>query len=136
MDGPHFPDITPIQIDPNGVVELLKNLITHKIPAYLLKEANVEIAPILTFIFQATLQQSSVPSDWKTTSIVPLFKKGNHSLPNNYRPVSLSCICSKILEHIVYLHVFAHLSKHNILCDQQHGFWQSRSCETQLIITI
>ena len=81
MDGPHFPDITPIQIDPNGVVELLKNLITHKaagpdkIPAYLLKEANMEIAPILTFIFQASLQQSSVPSDWKTASIVPLFKR-------------------------------------------------------------
>ena len=142
MDGPHFPDITPIQIDPNGVVELLKNLITHKaagpdkIPAYLLKEANMEIVPILTFIFQASLQQNSVPSDWKIASIVPLFKKGNHSLPNNYRPVSLSCICSKILEHIVYLHIFAHLSKHNILCDQQHGFRQSRSCETQLIITI
>ena len=49
---------------------------------------------------------------------------------------ALSCICSKILENIVYSHVFAHLSKHNILCDQQHGFWQSRSCETQLILTI
>lgn len=36
----------------------------------------------------------------------------------------------------MYLHVFAHLSKHNILCDQQHGFQQSRSYETQLIITI
>ena len=70
------------------------------------------------------------------TNIVPLFKNGNHSLPNNYRPVSLTLICSKILEHIVYSHVFAHLSKHNILCDQQHGFQQSRSCETQLILTI
>ena len=36
----------------------------------------------------------------------------------------------------MYSHIFAHLSKHNILCDQQHGFRQSRSCETQLIITI
>ena len=36
----------------------------------------------------------------------------------------------------MYSHVFAHLSKHNILCDLQHGFQQSRSCETQLIITI
>ena len=110
MDGPFLPDINPIQIDPDGIVELLKNLKTHKatgpnkIPAYLLKEANIE--------------------------------KGNHSLPNNYRPVSLTCICSKILEYIVYLHAFAHLSKHNILCDQQHGLWQSRSCKTQLIITI
>ena len=40
-----------------------------KIPAYLLKEASMEIAPILTFIFQALLQQSSVPSDWKMVSI-------------------------------------------------------------------
>ena len=66
MDGPHLSDITPIQIDPNGVVELLKNLTTHKaagpdkIPTDLLKEADIEIAPILTFIFQASLQQSSV----------------------------------------------------------------------------
>ena len=36
----------------------------------------------------------------------------------------------------MYSHIFAHLSKHNILCDQQHGFRQSRSCETKLIITI
>ena len=55
MDDPHFPDITPIQIDPNGLVELLKNLITHKaagpdkIPAYLLKEANMKIAPYTDF---------------------------------------------------------------------------------------
>ena len=57
MDGPHLPDITPIQIDPNGVVELLKNLTTDKatgpdkIPAHLLKEANVEIAPIYSLLY-------------------------------------------------------------------------------------
>ena len=66
MDGPHLPDITPIQIDQKGVVELLQNLTTHKaagpdkITAHLLKEANIEIAPTLTFIFQVSLQQSSV----------------------------------------------------------------------------
>ena len=41
-----------------------------------------------------------------------------------------------ILEHIVYSHIFAHLTHHNILCNQQHGFRQSRSCETQLILTV
>ena len=61
-----------------------------------------------------------------------IFLKSSH----HFGRVSLSCIYSKILEHVVHLHVFAHLSKHNILCDQQHGFRQSRSCETQLIITI
>ena len=79
MNGPHLPDITPIQIDPN--IWCCRILITHKaagpdkIPTHLLKEANIEIAPILTFIFQASLQQSSVQSDWKIANIVPLFKK-------------------------------------------------------------
>ena len=76
----HIYQISPIQIDPNGVVELLKNLITHK-AAGLIKfqltysKKQTEIAPILMFIFQASLQQSSVPSDWKIANIVPLFKK-------------------------------------------------------------
>ena len=52
------------------------------------------------------------------------------------RPVSLTSICCKLLEHIIYSHIFSHLKQHNILCDQQHGFRSGRSCETQLIITI
>ena len=68
--------------------------------------------------------------------MVPLFKKGDRAAPSNYRPVSLTCICSKILEHIIYSHICTHLTRYNILCDQQHGFRHSRSCETQLILTI
>ena len=90
MDGPLLSDITPIQIDPNGVVELLKNLKTHKatgpdkIPTYLLKEANMEIASTLMhFYISCKHHCSRVP----------------HYVPNNYGPVSLTCICSKILEH-------------------------------------
>ena len=45
----------------------------------------------------------------------------------------MTCICSKLLEHI---HIYAHLNKCNILCDQQHGFCQGRSCETQLLLTV
>ena len=142
MEGQHIPDIEPIYIDTNGVTELLQKLKPHKatgpdeIPAYLLKETSNEMAPILTFIFQASLLQSSVPSDWKKANIVPLFKKGDRTVPNNYRPVSLTCICSKILEHIVYSHIFTHLTQYDILSDQQHGFRHLRSCETQLILTV
>ena len=69
-------------------------------------------------------------------NVVPLFKKGDRAAPSNYRPVSLTCICSKILEHVIYSHIFTHLTQYNILCDQQHGFRHSRSCKTQLIISI
>ena len=45
------------------------------------------------------------------------------------------CICSKILEHIVYSHISSHLSQYNILCNEQHDFRNLRSCETQLLLT-
>ena len=105
------PDINPILVETNGVLELLQSLNIHKacgpdeIPAHLLKEACKEFAPSLSFIFQASLQQCTVPLDWKRANIVPLFKKGDRSTPSNYRPVSLTCICSKLLEHIVYSHI-------------------------------
>ena len=41
-----------------------------------------------------------------------------------------------ISEHIVYSHIYAHLAKYNILCDQQHGFRRGCSCETQLLLTV
>jgi len=121
-------------VDANGVLKLLNELDVSKatgpdkIPAHLLKLCSMELAPLL--IFQASIQQSRVPSDWK------IFKKGDRILCHNYRPVSLICICSKLLEHILYSHIFAHLSDHNILCDEQHGFQHRQSCEIQLLCNI
>jgi hypothetical protein len=51
----------------------------------------------------------------------------------NYRPISLTCILSKIMEHIIASNLMKHLESNNILYDLQHGFRSSRSCETQLI---
>ena len=54
-------------------------------------------------------------------------------MASNYRPVSLTCICCKLLEHIVVSNILNHLDHHNILVDCQHGFRAKRSCETQLL---
>ena len=107
------------------------NLQTH-----FLQEVAYEIAPILTVIFQVSLDQGVLPGIWKTAAVVPIFKKGAKSDPGNYRPVSLTCICCKILEYIVYSSITKHLQYHEVLCDGQHGFRQKRSCESQLITTI
>ena len=45
-------------------------------PAYLLKEIASQLAPSLTLVFKASLNQSKLPSDWKTTHIVPAHKRG------------------------------------------------------------
>ena len=71
-----------------------------------------------------------------TVSIVPVFKKGDKHLAVNYRPVSLTSITCKLMEHIMHSQVMDHLDEHSILCDIQHDFRSKRSCETQLIITI
>ena len=56
--------------------------------------------------------------------------------PSNYRPVSLTCVSCKILEHIVFHSVMEHVDWHKILSVFQHGFRALHSCETQLITTV
>ena len=60
-------------------------------------------------------------------------KRGERFKASNYRPVSLTCVCSKLMEHVVVSQVMGHFDQHNILVDCQHGFRKQRSCETQLI---
>ena len=63
----------------------------------------------------------------------PVFKKGTKSDPANYRPISLTCILCKVMEHIIASKLTQHFNQNNILYDLQHGFRERRSCETQLI---
>ena len=128
MDGTSFPDISPLFIFDESVANLLSNLDDHKvngpdgIPATLLKKLATFISPVLTIIFHASLHQGLIPIYWKSANIVPIFKEGERCNPSNYRSVSLICICSKLLEHIIYSHIFLHLKKYDILCEEQHGF--------------
>ena len=95
------------------------------------------MAPLLTFIFQSSLDQGQLPQDWKSANVIPIYKKGNKSDPANYRlAISLTSICSKILERIIYSTISTHLSYHNILSTNQHGFHTGQSCDTQLLEVI
>ena len=82
------------------------------------------------------MDQGAIPDDWKTANVVPIFKKGDRNRPETYRPVSLTSIACKTLEHILCSSIHRHLEAHCILTDAQHGFRKRRSCETPLIITI
>ena len=68
--------------------------------------------------------------------MVPIFKKGEKYKPYNYRPVSLTCICCKLLEHVVVRNIMTHLETNQILYDWQHGFRAKKSTETQLVTLI
>ena len=83
-----------------------------------------------TFLILLSLK---VPFQKKSANVTPVYKKGPKSKPENYRPISLTCICCKILEHIITSNIITHLDKNNLLFQNQHGFRSRVSCETQLI---
>ena len=142
LDSSTHPSVPDILVHPNGVMKLLEYNNPHKaigpddISGMFLKTMRSELVDILTLIFQASLSQGHIPSSWKQAYISPMFKKEDRSKASNYRPVSLTSICCKLLEHIVHSHVISHLDHHNLLTDAQHGFRKSRSCESQLLLTI
>jgi hypothetical protein len=124
------------------VEKLLLNLKPNKaagpddIPPRILKDTAEIIAPILTVIFQKSIDSGILPTDWKNANITPIYKKGERTKASNYRPVSLTSVCCKLLEHIIYSQIISYLDTHKILTPQQHGFRRGHNCETQLIQTI
>ena len=137
-----FPSIPQIDISVAGVAKLLKELDEKKasgpdnISAKILRLAADELAPALTLIFNSSIKTGDLPDDWRTANITPIFKKGDRTTASNYRPVSLTSISCKLLEHIFHRHIMNHLDTHNILTDKQHGFRSKHSCESQLLQTI
>ena len=90
---------------------------------------------MLQNILQQSINESKTPSDWKKANIVPIYEKGDRTKPTNYRPVSLTAVVSKMLEHIVVAQIMDHLDHHKINHENQQGFRSCRSCESQLLLT-
>ena len=136
---PRMPEIT---IDVNGVMKLLHELKVNKapgpdlIPNRVLKECYIELSPILTGLYRKSLKDGHLPRDWLSANVIGIFKKGNEQDASNYRPISLTCVTCKILEHILYSQIMKHYSRHNFISNTQHGFQKGLSCETQLATTV
>ena len=136
--GHHNPDecMTDITISVNGITKLLQGLKPGKAPGpdrirpIFLQKLHSEVAPILHVIFSKSLQEGTLPSGWLKANVSLIYKKGDKTCPANYRPISLTCILCKLLEHIVTSNVVKYLDKHKILYDLQHDFRAKRSCET------
>jgi hypothetical protein len=66
-------------------------------------------------MYRIFIDSHDIPSDWKTATITPKFKKGQPSLPSNYRPIALTCTCCKILEKIIANELILFLKNHNLI---------------------
>ena len=102
---------------------------------YLRKLLSELITP-LAKLFNLSLEEGVVPSEWKEANITPLFKKGSRKKPENYRPVSLTSAVCKLLETLIKDHVVEFLIKHRLINTYQHGFINARSCLANLLCVL
>ena len=81
----------------------------------------------LKHIFSLSFNQGIVPQQLKVAKVIPIFKNGSQTSMDNYRPISLLCVFSKILEKIMLNRLSTFLENNNILCPEQFGFRKSHS---------
>ena len=130
----------PVVVTQEGVKKLLEMLKRGKAPrpdgltGEILCLDTIGCSKILTDIFNLSLRSRRLPCEWKKANATPIFKGGERNLASNYRPVSLTCICCKLLEHIVLHTLQPQLD--DVLCSNQHGFRKNLSCTTQLITVL
>ncbi len=100
-----------------------------KISARMLKETASSISPMVSAIFNISLSTGTLPDTWKSSLVVPVPKSGDPTNPDNYRPISLLPIVSKVLEK----HICDLLLDHFNISDEQWGFQAGKSTANAIL---
>ena len=130
--------LSDIGISEMDVYEALSSLDTTKAEGHdhigpkILKHCASALFEPLHHLFLLCLSQHELPSEWREHMIVPIFKSGDASLVKNYRPISLLCTTSKILEKLIYDKVISYISSSISSC--QFGFRPRHSTTQQLLL--
>ena len=131
--------LSSVSFNDQDILKIIHFLNINKAHGYddisirLIKMCDSSIVRPLSIIFKNCLQSGSFPNNWKKSNVVPIHKKGDKQLLQNYRPVSLLPICGKIFERIIFNPIFEYLEKNSLLCPNQSGFRPFDSCENQLL---
>lgn len=140
LPSPHYLPMDAIFVTSEGIRAVIKKLKNSSscgvdgINAKFLKNTVEYSSIILSCIFSQSLQHSSLPEDWLVGKIVPVHKSGLTHNPSNFRPISLTSVPCKILEHIIFTHLVNFLESNQFFTPSQHGFRKNFSCETQLLV--
>jgi len=128
----------PISTD--ELLKIVKNLKpktsldVNGVSTSLLKKCILSISEPLKHIFNLSFHLGIVPRQFKIAKIVPIFKCGDRNSADNYRPISLLCTFSKILEKIMANRLTEYLEDFDILSIHQFGFRKSHSTEHPMIL--
>lgn len=123
-------------VDQNEVITVIKGLKNKNssgvdgVSIKVVKSVCEEIAQPLAIMINKSIATGEFPSAMKLASVVPILKKGDPTNMENYRPISILSIFSKIFERIIYNRLVKFLDKFNVLSESQHGFRSERSTES------
>ena len=98
----------------------------------LLKHCALAVYQPFHHLFCLSLSQHYIPVEWRTLMVRPIFKLGDRNYVKNYRPISLLCVTSPVLEQIVFNHIINFVI--NSISPYQFGFLRHRSTLQQLLI--
>ena len=100
----------------------------------MLKNCSNELSGPLCYLINLTMINGTIPNEWKLAKVIPIFKYGDRTDPNNYRPIFILPILSKILERAVPSQLLDHLEKYLLLTNFHYGYRKNRS--TKLASTL
>eukprot|EP00116_Pleurobrachia_bachei_P000903 sb/3461165/ len=121
----------------SSVYNVLSKLNARKGPgpddlhSIIFKRCAGSLAHPLSLLFEQAYSGGGLPAIWKSANVVPVHKSGDKRDVRNYRPISLTCIASKVYERIVTQRILDHC--YDKIDSRQHGFLPGRSCLTQLV---
>ena len=102
----------------------------------MLRRTFAVVGPHLLHVVNSSLVTGQVPAEWKSATVLPLFKKGDPADPGNYRPISILSVVGKLCEKLVNSQLSSYLEKNHILSKSQHGFRSGHSTETAMLDTV
>ena len=121
------------------IIKIIKSLKNTNSTGYdnfstkFIKLSSSILAPALAKIINLAIDTGVYPSNLKIAKVIPIFKKGDKTLINNYRPISILSPINKIFEKILYARLIKYINKSNILYKFQYGFRKNHSTEHALI---
>ena len=131
--------ICTLDFNEEELMKIIRNLKVHKahghddISIRMIKICDKSILKPLILLFENSIKSSYYPDIWKKSNIIPVHKKNDKKLVNNYRPISLLPIFGKIFEKIIFNRIYNFLSEENLLNNNQSDFHPSDSCVNQLL---
>ena len=123
------------QITEQEVYDIISTLNINKAsgPKFISYRLLKSVAKSLTVLFNRLIIEEIFPDSWKFSYVIPIPKKGDANDPSNHRPISLLNPLGKVMERLVFKHIYNHMHTNNLLYRYQSGFLPGHSTTFQLI---